>query len=97
MSEKKWFYNLGRLSLIFLFLAPVSAWLALEFASSGDGWAQAYGPLRAALFLFIGFGVMSFITGLLGIFHANKFRVCAAFSVFITSALALFVFAAVSR
>ena len=91
MSKKKWFYNLGRLSFIFLLLAPGTALLAFFYSSSGDGWAQAYGPLAAALYLFAGFVVLSFITGWIGIFHAERFQAFALISVFITSGLILYV------
>ena len=90
MNKKKWLYDLGRLSFIFLLLAPGTALLAFFYFPSGDGWAQAYGPLAAALYLFAGFVILSFITGLLGIFHAERFQAFALTSVFITSGLILY-------
>ncbi|MDA9909406.1 hypothetical protein N9E57_02670 [Gammaproteobacteria bacterium] len=91
MSIKKWFYNLGRLSLIFLVLAPILAVMAITLLPSGDGWAQASGPLLAALYLLAGMVILSFITGVLGIFHADRFQGFALISVLVSSALILFV------
>jgi hypothetical protein len=91
MSIKKCFYNLGRLSFIFLVLAPVLAFMAITLLPSGDGWAQASGPLLAALYLFAGLVILSFITGVFGIFYADRFQGFALFSVLITTGLILFV------
>ena len=97
MAEKKWFYNYGRRAFIFLLLAPVSATLAAVFGSSGNGWAAAYGPIAAALYLFIGFLCISLITGLLGIFRSNKFQTYAYISVAISSMILLLFAAFVSQ
>jgi len=90
MAEKKWFYNFGRRAFILLLLAPTSAIFALVFGSTGDGWAAAYGPINLALNLFMGFLGISFIAGLLGIFHSNKFQTYAYISVFFSSTILLF-------